>query len=61
MHALPSGKGRLEALGSRKGDVTGTGMLEFEALETSVDWIVWTRRGEVLISKQVVRIFTIVI
>jgi hypothetical protein len=48
-------------LESRKGDVTGTGLLEFDAGETSLEWIVWTQRGVVLISKQVVRIFTIVI
>jgi hypothetical protein len=38
-------------LGSRKGEVTGTGLLEFDAEETSLDWIVWTQRGDVLISK----------
>ena len=26
-----------------------------------MDWVVWTQRGDVLISEQVVRIFTIVI
>jgi hypothetical protein len=48
-------------LGSREGDVIGTGLLEFHAEETNLDWTVWTQRGDVLISKQVVRIFTIVI
>jgi hypothetical protein len=48
-------------LGSRNGDVIGTGLLEFDAEETSLDWIVWTQHGDVLISRQVVRIFTIVI
>jgi hypothetical protein len=49
------------ALGSEKAEVMGTRLLAFDAQEISLDWIVWTKRGAVLISKQVVRIFTIVI
>ena len=41
--------------------MSGTGLLEFDAEETSLDWTVWTQRGDVLVSEQVVRIFTIVI
>jgi hypothetical protein len=44
-----------------KGDVMETGWLEPDSKKLNLDWIVWKKRGAVLISKQVVCIFTIAI